>query len=199
MSLSHLTPSPFAYSSPYLSKTLLYFLVLFLSLSFSLMNECRYDPLPQGLDSAQYLGYNREIHLFSTYRFDFSKPSSEIHFDLVEPSQVRMAVTPHEVELELSIINGKNVLASSRGQIDTQVFAKLPVGISFKFVITHNAHADQMDDCGTVTIEIAIVPLLRLQERITNQLHKDACEGRGRGNREEFSNGKEMSTRRGRE
>ena len=141
----------------------------------STAEECKYDNLPQDLNTAGYLEYNYEMHIQGKYRANFSQDIPPISFVLSSESYVRMYVAPHEVDIDLELFSNQGLQMTSQGEIETMVFGILKPSTHYRLMMTHHAHAEKHGDCTTVTVEFAIVPVSVESKRAQELISSNFC------------------------
>ena len=154
--------------------------ILFVCLFFSSAtwaNNCQYvPPLPQTLDTAGYLGYNGEIHFQDEFRVNFSQEIPPISFRLSSKSYVRFFVNPHEVDIDLELFSNNALQMTSQDHLETMIFGILtPLSTNYDLTLSHHAKRHD-DDCATVTVEFAIVPVSVQSKRTQELISSNLCE-----------------------
>ena len=146
----------------------LFLLLFLLFFHFSFSRDCDYDSIPENLNVPGYLSYDGEFHSHSEFFVNFSAPIPKIRFTLEQTSIVRMYIAPHEVELDLALYSGVQLVRSSHDEIETMVEGTLEggKGIESYFQLTHHASAEQIEDCPTLIMELAIIPIAVQESRV---------------------------------
>eukprot|EP01116_Phalansterium_solitarium_P020047 TRINITY_DN57_c0_g1_i6.p1 TRINITY_DN57_c0_g1~~TRINITY_DN57_c0_g1_i6.p1 ORF type:complete len:3361 (+),score=947.88 TRINITY_DN57_c0_g1_i6:1118-11200(+) len=131
--------------------------------------NCPFEPLPTTLNSIAYLGFNGETHLQGEYFVNFSTYSQYIPFTVASLSAFRVYVAPHEVDVDIWLFNSTGAVARSSLAIGTEevIQTKLAAGsYSLRFsYFGFSTEGYSVDDCDTIQMELAIVPVSLLQQR----------------------------------
>ena len=91
-----------------------------------------------------------------------------------------MYIAPHEVDLDVALYSGPDLIRSSEDYIEDMIEATLEAGqTQYYFQLTHRATVEQVTDCMTVTMELAIVPSKVQEARVHQMEDVDGACGTG--------------------
>jgi hypothetical protein len=130
--------------------------------------DCPFEPLPDTLDTLSGVGFNGELHLHNEYYTPFTRGQNHpITFTITEPSQFRIYVEPHSVDIDIWLYNNLTSIAhtSDYSLADEVIYASLSPGA---YRIRIYFFGNVAGTCPSMTTEISIIPTATLTSRVNS-------------------------------
>lgn len=131
---------------------------------------CKYEELPDSLNSISYLDFNDELHIHDEFYINTREYEKIINFTIRQSSAFRIYTAPHEMDADLYLYaaNGTQIGYSSL-DIETEEVIRSNLTTGSYYIKFHFFGARigvyQPTECDTLSVEIEIVPTSIINQR----------------------------------